>query len=182
MDQTIPGLLPEVTPRFNRFSTNQHNLLLRASAFWQQEQRNRNTGKQEHLKTGTSENRNNGKKEQWKTGTSQNINNGKQEHLKTGTSETRNTGKQENLKTETMENRNIWKQETMEDRNMWNRNIGKQDHLKTRTSENRNTAQEHLERIQIYLITGTIQSYLFMSAVFKELTLVSLAFQYCLIW
>ena len=73
LDQTIPGLLPEVTPRFNRFSTNQHNLLLRASAFWQQEQRNRNTGKQEHLKTGTMENR-----KIWKQ---EHSNDDKQEHL-----------------------------------------------------------------------------------------------------
>ena len=76
-----------------------------------------------------------------------------------------------------MENRNNWKQE-----NQKNMNNEKQEHLKIRTSENRNTAQEHLERIKIYLISGTIQSYLFMSAVFKELTLVSLAFQSCLIW
>ena len=80
LDQTIPGLLQEVTPRFNRFSTNQHNLLLRASAFWQQEQRNRNTGKEEHLKTATMENRKIWKQEPWKTGTSENRNIWKQEH------------------------------------------------------------------------------------------------------
>ena len=122
MDQTIRGLLPEVTPWFNRFSTNQHNLLLRASAFWQQEQRNRNTGKQEHLKTGTSENRNNGKQEHLKTGTMENRNTGKQEHLKTGTE------KKEHLQIGTMENRNIWKQEQWKTRTSENKSLWKQEH------------------------------------------------------
>ena len=134
MDQTIPGLLPEVTPRFNRFSTNQHNLLLRASAFRQPEQRNRNTGKQEHWKTGTSENRNIWKQEQWKTGTSEKRNNGKQKHLKTGT----------------LENRNIWKQE-QRNRIIWKQEQWKTRSSETRTSEYRNTAKEHLERINILI-------------------------------
>ena len=104
LDQTIPGLLPEITPRSNRFRTNQHNLLLRASAFRQQEQRNRNTGKQEHLKTGWSETKT---QECWETGTSDNSSN-----MKTGASE----------------NRIIWNQNTGM---MENRNTRKQEHLKT---------------------------------------------------
>ena len=78
---------------------------IQAWAFWQQEQRNRNTGKQEHLWTGTSEDRNIGngniwKQEHLKTGTFW-----KQEHLKTGTE------KQEQWKAVTMDNWNIWKQQ-----------------------------------------------------------------------
>ena len=132
LDQTIPGLLPEITPRSNRFRTNQHNLLLRASAFRQQEQRNRNTGKQEHLKTGWSETKTH---QCWETGTSDNSSNmktGASENRiiwnqNTGMQENRNTRKQEHLKTGASGNRNAGKLE--------NRNSGKQELWKTGTSE-----------------------------------------------
>ena len=91
--------------------------------------------------------------------TMENRNTGKHEHWKTGT-----------LKTETSETG------TSEKGTSENRNSG--------TSENRkdDDKQDRLERKKILLMTGTIQSYFFMSAVLKELTLVSLAFQSCLIW
>ena len=75
---------------------------IQAWAFWLQEQRNRNTGKQEHLKTGTEQ----------------------QVHCKWEKWNSRNNGKQEHLETETMENRNTGKQEH------WKTNTGKQEHWK----------------------------------------------------
>ena len=104
------------------FKYHQHNLILRASAFRQQEQRSRNTGKQEHWKTGTLEKGNNGKQEHlkkgreirhWKTGTSENRNR-ETWHSKTGTLTT-GTEKQgtenRNRRNKALENRNTGQQE-----------------------------------------------------------------------
>ena len=147
MDQTIHSLLPEITPRSNRFRTNQHNLLLRASAFRQQEQRNtgkqdhlktehlkqkhRNAGKLEHLKTGWSETKT---QKRWKTGTLRNRNilkTGeiwKQKHLETGTKYTWKHGQ-----------RTAWKQKHWKTGENW-----KRKHLKTGASENRKYKEKEL--------------------------------------
>ena len=160
--------------------------------------RNLKTGIQESWKIGTSENRNTGKQKHLKTATLENRN----LHLKAAPSE-KETG--ECLKTRTSENNNIWKQEHLiggayickqehwktgasENGSLWkqeHRNASKHEHLKT---ENYKTGkQEHLERKKSnsdYKQKPLEQSspISFHLSVLKELTLVSLAFQFCLIW